>query len=458
MEWTEQDMQLLLENLRDAIHVIDENGIFVYANQKYERLVGIPRQSLMGTRVQELVDAGILSSSTAMTALKKRSEYSDIQMFKTNIEVYSDSTPVFDDHGKLTHIVTQSVEAKTLQRLNAMRKTSRNAASRKVPKLSDIQKELNLDGKEHLAVDTKTISIFMMAKRVSSVDAPVLLHGPQGVGKENVARYIHKNSNRAGKPFKHIYANTLADETSSRTLFGYEDDNGIHHSGILDEADGGTVYLDEVIGLPFSIQSKLLSLIHNGTATSMTGKRRNYNIRFIFGSLKDEQAFLADASVNREWYYVLSIFSIYISPLKERKNDIIPLLDNFLAEFNKQYHTQKKFERNVYERLLMYDWPGNHREVKILVNRAVIISKGEYIGTQDLFLDSYMQFSQSEIGGASAQINLKDEIEKIEAEYITQAFNKYKNTRAAAKSLGIASSTFVRNRQNFIKKGLMQGN
>jgi PAS domain S-box-containing protein len=458
VEWTEQDMQLLLENLRDAIHVIDENGIFVYANQKYERLVGIPRQSLMGTRVQELVDAGILSSSTAMTALKKRSEYSDIQMFKTNIEVYSDSTPVFDDHGKLTHIVTQSVEAKTLQRLNAMRKTSRNAASRKVPKLSDIQKELNLDGKEHLAVDTKTISIFMMAKRVSSVDAPVLLHGPQGVGKENVARYIHKNSNRAGKPFKHIYANTLADETSSRTLFGYEDDNGIHHSGILDEADGGTVYLDEVIGLPFSIQSKLLSLIHNGTATSMTGKRRNYNIRFIFGSLKDEQAFLADASVNREWYYVLSIFSIYISPLKERKNDIIPLLDNFLAEFNKQYHTQKKFERNVYERLLMYDWPGNHREVKILVNRAVIISKGEYIGTQDLFLDSYMQFSQSEIGGASAQINLKDEIEKIEAEYITQAFNKYKNTRAAAKSLGIDSSTFVRKRQNFIKKGLMQGN
>ena len=458
MEWTEQDMQLLLENLRDAIHVIDENGIFVYANQKYERLVGIPRQSLMGTRVQELVDAGILSSSTAMTALKKRSEYSDIQMFKTNIEVYSDSTPVFDDHGKLTHIVTQSVEAKTLQRLNAMRKTSRNAASRKVPKLSDIQKELNLDGKEHLAVDTKTISIFMMAKRVSSVDAPVVLHGPQGVGKENVARYIHKNSNRAGKPFKHIYANTLADETSSRTLFGYEDDNGIHHSGILDEADGGTVYLDEVIGLPFSIQSKLLSLIHNGTATSMTGKRRNYNIRFIFGSLKDEQAFLADASVNREWYYVLSIFSIYISPLKERKNDIIPLLDNFLAEFNKQYHTQKKFERNVYERLLMYDWPGNHREVKILVNRAVIISKGEYIGTQDLFLDSYMQFSQSEIGGASAQINLKDEIEKIEAEYITQAFNKYKNTRAAAKSLGIDSSTFVRKRQNFIKKGLMQGN
>lgn len=458
MEWTEQDTHSLLENLRDAIHVIDENGIFVYVNQKYERLVGIPRQSLIGTKVQELVDADIVSSSTAMAALKKRSEYSDIQMFKTNIEVYSESVPIFDDHGRLTCVVTQSVEARTLQRLNAMRKTGRSAASRKVPKLSDIQKELNLDGKEHLAVDTKTISIFMMAKRVSSVDAPVLLHGPQGVGKENVARYIHKNSSRAGKPFKHIYANTLADETSSRTLFGYEDGDGTHHGGILDEADGGTVYLDEVIGLPSSIQSRLLSLIHNGTATSMTGKRRHYNIRFIFGSLKDEQALLTDASVNREWYYVLSIFSIYISPLKERKNDIIPLLDNFLAEFNKQYHTQKKFERNVYERLLMYDWPGNHREVKILVNRAVIISKGEYIGTQDLFLDSYMQFSQSEIGGASAQINLKEEIEKIEAEYITQAFNKYKNTRAAAKSLGIDSSTFVRKRQNFIKKGLMQGN
>lgn len=457
MEWTEQDSHLLLEDLRDAVHVIDENGVLLYVNKKYEKLVGIPRQSLVGTKIQELVDAGILSSSTAMAALKSRSEYASVLVFKTNIEVYSDSFPVFDGHGKLTHVVTQSIEGKTLQHLNAIRKAGRSIASRKIPKLTDIQKELNLDGKEHLAVDTKTISIFMMAKRVSSVDAPVLLHGPQGVGKENVARYIHKNSSRADKPFRHIYANTLVDETSVHTLFGYEDAGGTRHDGILDEVDGGTVYLDEVIGLPSSVQSRLLSLIHNGTATSVTGKRRNYDIRFIFGSLKDEQGLLADASVNREWYYVLSIFSIYISPLKERKDDIIPLLDNFLAEFNKQYHTQKKFEHNVYDRLLMYDWPGNHREVKILVNRAVIISKGEYIGMQDLFLDSSMKFSQNEIDGASVQINLKDEIEKIEAEYITQAFNKYKNTRAAAKSLGIDSSTFVRKRQNFIKKGLMRG-
>lgn len=457
VEWTAQDSFLSLEDLRDAIHVIDENGIFVYVNKTYERLIGIPRQALIGTALQALVNSGTLSSCTALTALKNQSEYSAVQVLETNIEVYSDSVPIFDGSGKLTHVITQSVEGKTLQHLNAMRKTGRNPASRRVPKLTDIQKELNLDGKEHLAVDTKTISIFMMAKRVSGVDAPVLLHGPQGVGKENVARYIHKNSNRAGKPFRHVYANTLADESTARALFGYEDVGGGHHNGILDEANGGTVYLDEVIGLPPSVQNRLLTLIHSGTLTSAPGKQRTYNIRFIFGSLKDEQGLLAEPSVNREWYYVLSIFSIYISPLKERKNDIVPLLDNFLSEFNKQYHTQKKFERSVYDRLLMYDWPGNHREVKILVNRAVIISEGEYIGMQDLFLDSSMKFSQNEIDGASAQINLKEEIEKMEAQYITQALNKYKNTRAAAKSLGIDSSTLVRKRQNFIKKGLMQG-
>lgn len=185
-------------------------------------------------------------------------------------------------------------------------------------------------------------------------------------------------------------------------------------------------------------------------------RKRNLNIRFVFGSLKDEQRLFADNTVKREWYYILSVFSIYISPLKERKDDIIPLLNNFLSVFNAQYHTSKKFERSVYDRLLMYDWPGNHRELKILVNRAIIISKGEYISLQDLFLDSSMRFSQDEMKEVPFKINLKAEIEKLEAEYMTQAFNQYKNTRAAAKSLGIDSSTFVRKRQNYIKKGLMQ--
>lgn len=458
MKWTEQNLYFLLDNLRDAVQVLDHDGIFLYVNKRYEELLGIQKDVLIGTNIQALVDSGVLSASTELSVLKTQSPCSGIQVLHTNMEVYSDSFPVFDQNGSLAYVITQSIEGKTLQHLNSIRKIGRNTGLKKTPKLTDIQKKLNLDGKEHLAVDTKTISIFMMAKRVAGVDAPVLLHGPQGVGKENVARYIHKNSNRSDKPFKHIYSNTLLGETADRFLFGYEDSNGIHYEGVLDEGNGGSVYLDEIIGLPYPIQSKLLSLIHSGTATSATGTLRHYDIRFIFGSLKDEQALLADATVNREWYYVLSIFSIYISPLKERKDDIVPLLDNFLAEFNKEYHTQKKFERNVYDRLLMYDWPGNHREVKILVNRAVIISKGDYISIQDLFLDSSMKFSQSELDEATTQINLKEEIEKIEAEYITRAFNKYKNTRAAAKSLGIDSSTFVRKRQNLIKKGLMRGN
>lgn len=447
--------QLILDELRDAIHVLDQSGRFVYVNKKYEQICGLSREELMGKLEQELVDRNILSSSTALIALRERISYAGTQVYNTDHVVYSESTPIFSKDQNISCVITQSIDSKDFSRLQKLKKGEREPVYSKSYPLSTIQKELNLDGRDHVAVDKKTISIYMMAKRVSSVDTPVLLHGPQGVGKENVARYIHKNSGRADKSFSHIYSNTLMEETADRELFGYEDVQGVHQPGTLDLADGGTVYIDEVIGLPMRLQNKLLRLIHSGIATSATGESKRLNIRFIFGSLKSEQGLLEDPSVKREWYYVLSIFSIYISPLKERRDDIIPLLNNFLEEFNKQYHTHKKLERSAYERLLMYDWPGNHRELKILINRAVIISKSDYIGIQDLFLDSTLKFSAENLDGTFVQVNLKEETEKLEAEYMTRAFDLYKNTRAAAKSLGMDSSTFVRKRQAYIKKGLM---
>lgn len=457
VEWKKEAcLCRLVDDLRDAVLIIDPTGKILYANRKYLEFIGFENSSLLGRKVQDLVDQGIMSLGSDMTALTSQAPFSAVQVFKTDIVVYSSSTPVFNERGELSYIVTQSVESRTLQQLNGMKKSKRGSTGHKSQSISEIQRELNLDEKEHVAFDKKTISIYMMANRIASVDAPVLLHGPRGGGKENVARYIHKNSKRANQRFMHIYTNSLVEDTADQELFGYEDDTGKHIDGLLDKVDGGTAYIDEIIGMPIRVQSKLLTLIHSGVALSATGRKRNLNIRFVFGSLKDEQRLFADNTVKREWYYILSVFSIYISPLKERKDDIIPLLNNFLSVFNAQYHTSKKFERSVYDRLLMYDWPGNHRELKILVNRAIIISKGEYISLQDLFLDSSMRFSQDEMKEVPFKINLKAEIEKLEAEYMTQAFNQYKNTRAAAKSLGIDSSTFVRKRQNYIKKGLMQ--
>lgn len=451
----ENDLNAVLESLNEGIMIADSCGTILMVNRKWESLCGIARENAVGKNVRQLVEDGIVSESTAAEAMETAAAYDAPVVFNTNAEALERSIPIVGTDGRVSMIVTTLNSLRDLRSMeNECRKRSQRSSERD-RELKRFESNLQVN-KDHLAVDKKTVAIFRVAKRVAAVDEPVLLHGPLGIGKENVARYIHANSPRAGGSFVHIYSYTLQESSAEGTLFGFEDQSGAFHPGLLEQADGGTAYIDELLGLPERVQSKLLGLLHDGVLIPESGKKKEVSIRFVFGSVKTEQELAQDATMNREWYFVLSVFSIRLPPLREKKDDIIPLLNYFLELFNQKYHTSKRFGRNVYARLLMYDWPGNIREMKIMVNRAVIISEGEYIELQDLFLDSNMEFITNSYEEIPERINLKEETEKLEADYMERAYAKYKSTRAAAKSLGMDSSTFVRKRQAYLKKGFMK--
>jgi DNA-binding NtrC family response regulator len=153
---------------------------------------------------------------------------------------------------------------------------------------------------------------------------------------------------------------------------------------------------------------------------------------------------------------LFSLFPLEVAPLRERKEDIVPLLNFFLNQYNRKTGENKRFDRESYVKLLAYHWPGNVRELQNLVSRSAIICLEETISPLDLFIQENIEYVSQKQGIFPEKRDLKEEVAKLEAEFMENAFRKHQNIRAAAQSLGMDSSTFVRKRQRYEQMGLMK--
>lgn len=448
-------LKLAVDHSPDGMVIVDETGTIQLINHRYQEITGLRSSDLLGRRIENLIESGMISNSPTLDAIRGRKPQQAVVIFSTNRKLFLRSNPVLDDDGSVLLVITVAQDMDDVQKVEQELRRSGILGTKHYQHLAQIRSDFAFD-RNHISVDSKTISVYYAAKKVAAIDAPVFLHGPKGIGKENVARYIHANSNRRDKTFVHIFGNSILDGRSEKELFGYEDEHGQHVDGLLDIVDGGTAYIDELASIPMPIQVKLLDLVHRGLLISFNGAAKKADIRLIIGSTLDEAGLEKDPRINDEWVFVLGTFPINFPPLREKKDDIIPLLNEFLSNFNQQYHTNKKFAQDIYPRLLMYDWPGNIRELKNLVHRAVVISDGDTIELEDLFLQTTQQIITENIDQLPKEVNLKEKIERIEADYMTQALKQYKSARSAAKYLGMDSSTFIRKRQAYVKKGLMK--
>lgn len=186
------------------------------------------------------------------------------------------------------------------------------------------------------------------------------------------------------------------------------------------------------------------------------GYLQKLNIRMIAGSKYSVQQLEQMASVNNLLLQQFSLFSMEVLPLRERREDIIPLLDFFLNQYNYKTGQNKQFDRESYQCLNDYPWPGNIQELKNLVQRAAIISTGDVIRAQDLFMHDRLEKVEEKQESYQDQVDLKMEVARFEAGYLDHAFSRFGNIREAAASLGMDSSTFVRKRQKYEQLGLMK--
>lgn len=233
-----------------------------------------------------------------------------------------------------------------------------------------------------------------MATKVASTDASCILLGESGVGKEVFANYIHKHSNRKSKPFVAINMAAIPETLIEAELFGYKKgaftgaDND--KKGKFEEANGGTLFLDEIGEMPYPLQAKLLRALQEREIVRLgETKHIKTDVRIISATNKDIETSIVNGDFREDLYYRLNTIPIEIPPLRERKEEILPIAESILNDACAKYDfEQKKFSKEAEEELMRYGWPGNVRELISVCERAAIMSNSDEISKEDLFIQA----------------------------------------------------------------------
>lgn len=243
-----------------------------------------------------------------------------------------------------------------------------------------------------VAVDARTRATLLLAARVARTDATVLLTGESGVGKEVFARYIHEQSARAKGVFVAINCAAIPENLLEATLFGYEKGafTGAQtaQAGKFEQANGGTLLLDEISEMPLGLQAKLLRVLQEREVERVGGKKPvPLDIRILATSNRDMTREVRTGRFREDLFYRLNVFPLEIPPLRERPGDIVPLARIVLAKMAAAAPRAAGFAAAAEARLLAHAWPGNVRELENVVQRALILEAGEVIEAESLPLD-----------------------------------------------------------------------
>ncbi len=285
---------------------------------------------------------------------------------------------------------------------------------------------------------------FSKARKAASSDITVLLTGETGSGKEVFARAIHSMSPRRNRPFVAINCASIPETLLESELFGYERGafTGANRTkpGRLELANGGTVFLDEIGEMSPALQAKLLRVIEERKIERLGGTREiEVDVRFIVATNRDLSSLVKEGKFRQDLFYRLSVFPIEIPPLRERKEDIIPLAEFFLRKLRGEGKPPKKLTRGAKRKLLSYAWPGNIRELKNVMERAYVLSEGEFITEKDIVLQEVAQ--PLDLSGTLEQAVEKAR-EWVERTKIKQAIKRaHGDLQEAARLLGVSPKT-----------------
>ncbi|ACH37314.1 sigma-54-dependent transcriptional response regulator [Citrifermentans bemidjiense Bem] len=301
----------------------------------------------------------------------------------------------------------------------------------------------------------------MMAKVAKSDASTVLVQGESGTGKELVAKYIHYESARAEKPFVAINCAAVPATLLESELFGHEKgaftDAKNSKKGLFELADGGTVFLDEIGDMEIGMQAKLLRFLEDRTFRRIGGSKMiPVDVRIVSATNKDLLKAIEDKSFRNDLYYRLQVIPIFLPSLRERKEDILVLANYFIEVFSKEFGKPTKGISSMAEKLLVeYNWPGNIRELKNVIERAIILGNDENLLLENLPLEIVAKASQVTVPLTTFKLPPEGiDIEEVERELIKQSLEMtdYNQSKAAKKlNLGIDAFRYRMKKFGFLK-------
>ena len=440
-------LDAIIESSYDGIYITDGEGNTLRVNRSYEKLTGIEREKLIGKNMHDLEKEGVVSKSATLIVMEKREAVTLEQWINNKKKLLVTANPFFGDDGNIEMVVTNVRDVTDLEIL-------KQEITKNQEIVNQIKKKF-LHDEEIVFNDAKSRIVIETANRIARKSTTIMITGETGTGKEVIAKYIHNNSCRKDEAFISVNCGAIPDQLLESELFGYEKGaftgaNSNGKTGIFEIADKGTLFLDEIGELPLTMQVKLLRVLQEEEVQRIGSvKPKKIDVRIIVATNRNLKDMIEKGIFREDLYYRLNIVPIKISPLRERKEDIVPLSLNFLKKLNEKYDDNKIFSSEVLDTFVIYDWPGNVRQLKNIVERCFVMTEGNKI-TKD-FLPIEIKGIQYHIKGSTKIRNMKKAVSELESELINKAFEEYGNVRDAAKKLGIDPSTFVRKRQKYEK-------
>lgn len=435
------DLQAVYDSSNEQILVMNEKGTIIRVAGKFLNHfwnVSVP-EDIIGRSIQEFTAKGLFKPDIYKLCITQKKKVTSIQDFGENKRAWSVATPVFHD-GKLEKVVILSRDITFNEAGLGQNARSRNNVY-----------NTNASDKQLVYRSRKIDLLLENLRRAAKMNSTVLLEGESGVGKEIFAHEIHSSSLRKDGSFIRVNCGAIPESLIESELFGYEkgaftgaDRRG--KAGLFELAHKGTIFLDEIGDLPLNMQVKLLRVLQEREVARI-GSRETIpiDVRIIAATNQNLEEMVKKGLFREDLFYRLNVIPFRIPPLRERKEDIFPLAVFFMEQFKQMYHIEKSYTPDAIDVLEMYEWPGNVREVKNIVERLIVLSPDEWIDHETVLKVLYGdEKSKMKKPIITEVMPLKEAVAELEAQLIELGMKKYGTAAKVSEILQVSPATISR--------------
>lgn len=448
-----ENIEDILDNIEEAIHIVDSSGKIVYYNRLAAELDNINPEDALGRHILEIYPSLTEETSTILKTIKSGKPILNYQQafknYKGGLIITINSTIPIISRKRVIGALEVSRD------ITVVKELSEKIVDLQAELLKDVKAEKSYDGNKaffNFADIIGTSEIMLKLKKdalsVSASPSPIMVYGETGTGKELLVHAIHNASPRRDKPFIAQNCAALPETLLESILFGTVKGSftgAETRPGLFEIANGGTLFLDEINSMSLQLQAKLLRVIQDGNVRRVGDTRIiHVDVRIVTAINIDPRQALQDKTLRDDLFYRLSVISLKIPALKDKRGDIHLLTEHFVRKYNKRLHKSVRHVSDDVEKFFMeYAWPGNVRELEHAIEGAMNIADGDTIDSKCLPYYLGEIFRKSEVTQENHEVkSLKETLDNLERGLIEKALKKSEgNVTRAAEVLDIPRQT-----------------